>query len=329
MFRIGLAGVGHLGKHHLRILQDLPELEFTGCFDIDPGVQKREREKGVVVYHTFQEMLGEVDGIDIVVPTKDHHSLALQALQAGKHIFVEKPIARTLDEARDIVELATDRDLIVQVGHIERFNPAILALKDFPLDPRFIESHRLSQFQPRGTDVAVVLDLMIHDIDIIQSLVKSPVSEVAASGVAVVTDSIDIANARLTFENGCVANITASRISQKSMRKLRIFQQAAYISVDFHNNTTEIYQLREPGQHNEGAIPVILGEMQYQNEKKHIIYEQLPVPEINALQEELRAFAQAVNKQQSPAVSGSEGLRALEVAQLIQQKIQESSVSTE
>lgn len=329
MFRIGLAGVGHLGKHHLRILQELPELEFAGCFDIDSKVQDREREKGIMVFHTYQEMLDQVDAVDIVVPTKEHHPLAMQALQAGKDVFVEKPIAKTLDEARDIVGLAGDSNLIVQVGHIERFNPAILALKDFPLNPRFIESHRLSQFQPRGTDVAVVLDLMIHDIDIILSLVKSPVSAMAASGVPVVTDSIDIANARLTFENGCVANITASRISQRSMRKLRIFQQAAYISVDFHNNTTEIYQLGDPEQGDEEAIPVILGEMQYQNGQKYILYEQPPVPEINALKEELRAFAQAVNQRQTPVVSGVDGLRALEVAQLIQQKIQKSSVSPE
>ncbi len=327
MIRIGLAGVGHLGRHHLRILQELPEMEFAGCFDIDPQVQDREREKGITVYPAYQEMLNQVDAVDIVVPTKEHHRLAMQALRAGKDVFVEKPIAKTLGEARDIVDLAADRNLIVQVGHIERFNPAILALKDFPLDPRFIESHRLSQFQPRGTDVAVVLDLMIHDIDIILSLVNSPVSAVAASGVAVVTDSIDIANARLTFENGCVANITASRISQKSMRKLRIFQQAAYISVDFHNNTTELYQLRDPIQSDEDVIPVILGEMQHQNEKKYIIYEQPPVPEVNALKEELRAFTLAVNRQRSPAVSGYDGLRALEVAQLIQYKIQESPVS--
>ncbi|MEJ2050704.1 MAG: Gfo/Idh/MocA family oxidoreductase, partial [Calditrichota bacterium] len=207
---------------------------------------------------------------------------------------------------------------------IERFNPAILALKDFPLNPRFIESHRLAQFQQRGTDVAVVLDLMIHDIDIILSLVHSPVQNVEAAGVSVITNSIDIANARLSFENGCVANITASRISQKAMRKLRIFQPAAYVSIDFQDGSAEIYRLRDAVQAND-SIPLVLGEMSYQDVKKYIVYEQPPVDDVNALKEELAAFARAVSRHERPVVSGEDGLHALEVAQLIQQKIKEVS----
>jgi len=329
MIRIGLAGVGHLGKHHLRLLQGVPEATLAGCFDIDPQVRQREQSNGIRVFDSYDEMLQHVDAVDIVVPTKDHHALALQALNAGKHIFLEKPIAKTLEEAQDIVEAAEKEGLTVQVGHIERFNPAILALKDYSLNPRFIESHRLSQFQPRGTDVAVVLDLMIHDIDIILSLVKSPVKSVAASGVSVITETIDIANARVTFENGCVANITASRISQKGMRKLRIFQPAAYISIDFQNNSTEVYRLEDGSPGDMEGIPLVLGEMEYQGDTKYIVYEQPQVSEMNALEEELKSFVNAVAHHQNAPVSGADGLRALEVAQLIQQRIQESATISE
>jgi len=308
----------------LRLLQDVPDLEVAGCFDTDPAVQDTLQEQGVPLYRTFEELLADVDAVDIVVPTRAHYDLATRALTRGKHVFLEKPIAETLEQARDLVQLAADQDVILQVGHIERFNPAILALKDFPLNPRFIESHRLAQFQQRGTDVAVVLDLMIHDIDIILSLVRSPVQNVEAAGVSVITDSIDIANARLSFENGCVANITASRISQKAMRKLRIFQPQAYVSVDFQSGSAEIYRLKDAvGQ--EESTPVVLGEMAYQGAKKYIVYEQPHAGDVNALKEELVAFDRAITNHQRPVVSGEDGLHALEVAQLIQQKIQEVS----
>lgn len=324
MNRIGIAGVGHLGRHHLRLLQDVPDLEVAGCYDTDPGVQDQLREQGLPVYETFGDLLSDADAVDIVVPTRAHYELATEALSRGKHVFLEKPIAETLEQARDLVQLAGDQDVILQVGHIERFNPAILALKDFPLNPRFIESHRLAQFQQRGTDVAVVLDLMIHDIDIILSLVRSPVENVEAAGVSVITNSIDIANARLSFENGCVANITASRISQKAMRKLRIFQPQAYVSVDFQSGNAEIYRLKDAVGQDE-SIPVVLGEMTYQEVKKYIVYEQPHANDVNALKEELVAFGRAITNHQRPVVSGEDGLHALEVAQLIQQKIQEVS----
>jgi len=324
--KIGLVGVGHLGQHHRRLLREIPEVELIGCFDTDPEVQARERERGVTVFEKYDELLAAADAVDIVVPTDEHYPLAKKALASGKHIFLEKPITETVAQARELVELAHSKNLIVQVGHIERFNPAVTALHDLDLQPRFIESHRLSQFQPRGTEVAVILDLMIHDIDIILSLVKSPVAQIEASGVPVITNSIDIANARISFENGCVANVTASRISQKAMRKIRIFQPAAYISIDFLQNSTEIYRLKESSQEADTPLPIIIGEMEHHGVKKQIVYEQPVVDETNPLRDELSAFIESIENGTRPIVSGEDGLRALEVAQMIQAKIQESSV---
>jgi len=328
MIRIGLIGVGHLGKHHRRLLQEIPDVEFAGCFDIDPEVKERERQRGIHVYDSSRALIEDVDAVDIVTPTTDHFHLAKQALQSGKHIFIEKPMTETPEQARELISLADSHDLRMQIGHIERFNPAVNALRELNLNPRFIESHRLAQFQPRGTEVAVILDLMIHDIDIILSLVNSPVEKVEASGVPVVTHSVDIANARVTFENGCVANITASRISQKSMRKLRIFQQSTYISIDFLTKTTEIYRLKEAGNDESGGMPVILGEMEYEGEKKYIVYEQPTIRETNALEEELRSFVRAMQSGDRPVVSGEDGLRALKVARLIEAKVADSRVTS-
>lgn len=324
--KIGLVGVGHLGQHHRRLLREIPEVELAGCFDKDPGVQARERERGVTVFESYDELLAAADAVDIVVPTDEHYPLAKVALASGKHIFLEKPITETVAQARELVELAHSKNLILQVGHIERFNPAVTALHDLDLQPRFIESHRLSQFQPRGTEVAVILDLMIHDIDIILSLVKSPVAQIEASGVPVITNSIDIANARISFENGCVANVTASRISQKAMRKIRVFQPAAYISIDFLQNSTEIYRLKESSKDAETPLPFIIGELEHHGVKKQIVYEQPVVNETNPLRDELSAFVKSIENGTRPIVSGEDGLRALEVAQMIQTKIQESSV---
>jgi len=324
--KIGLVGVGHLGQHHRRLLREIPEVELVGCFDTDPEVQARERERGVTVFEKYDDLLAAADAVDLVVPTDEHYPLAKKALAQGKHIFLEKPITETVAQARELVDLAHSKNLILQVGHIERFNPAITALHDLDLQPRFIESHRLSQFQPRGTEVAVILDLMIHDIDIIMSLVKSPVAHIEASGVPVITTSIDIANARISFENGCVANVTASRISQKAMRKIRIFQPAAYISIDFLQNSTEIYRLRESFKDTDTPLPFIIGEMEHHGVKKQIVYEQPVVDETNPLRDELSAFVESIENGTQPIVSGEDGLRALEVAQMIQAKIQESSV---
>lgn len=326
MIRIGLVGVGHLGQHHRRLLQELPDATLTGCHDTDPEVRERERNLGIQVFDSFDELLNASDAVDLVIPTYEHYFLAKQVLEAGKHLFIEKPVTETVPQARELVNLATSKNLVFQVGHIERFNPAITSLRDIELAPKFIESHRLSQFQPRGTEVAVILDLMIHDIDIILSLVRSPVAQVEASGVPVITQSVDIANARIRFENGTVANVTASRISRKAMRKIRIFQPAAYISIDFLQNSAEIYRLRDKDAGDASAIPFLLGEMEYGGIKRQIVYEQPAIEETNPLKDELAEFVDAITNSRRPIVSGEDGLHALEVAEMIQTKIRESSV---
>src|ERR1051326_2729340 len=232
--RVGIVGVGHLGALHAKMFSQIPTAELVGVVDADSAraglVAGEVRTRA---FPTYQELLKNVQAVSIVTPTSTHFELARMAIDAGIHVFVEKPITTTTEQAETLVNLSRSRNVTVQVGHIERFNPALLALEKYKINPMFVESHRLAQFNPRGTDVAVVLDLMIHDIDIILSLVRSPVERIEANGVAVVSNSIDIANARLQFANGCVANVTASRISQKKMRKMRLFQRDAYISVDF------------------------------------------------------------------------------------------------
>jgi predicted dehydrogenase len=263
--------------------------------------------------------------VTIATPTSSHHATALAALGAGKHLFVEKPITQTVEEADDLCRVAREAGLIIQVGHIERFNPAILALDQFTINPMFVESHRLAQFNPRGTDVAVVLDLMIHDIDLILSFVRSPVTRIDANGIAVVSDSVDIANARLQFGNGCVANVTASRISQRKMRKMRLFQRNEYISIDFSEGSAEVFRLLE------GEAPgtpgtMMLGEIGAGKHRRTIVYEQPQVKEVNALQYEIDLFARTIQEGGVPVVSGDDGRRALEVARRIMDTIQEQTV---
>ncbi len=326
MLKVGIAGIGHLGKHHLRLLGEIPDVKVSGCFDTDPEVQRSLKDKGYHVFEDYDDLVQASDAVDIVVPTDKHHPLALKALQSGCHVFLEKPITETINDARELVALADKHNLVLQVGHIERFNPALSSLRGITLNPRFIESHRLAQFNPRGTEVAVILDLLIHDIDVILALVDSPVQKIDASGVPVITDSADIANARVTFENGCVANITASRISQNTMRKLRIFQPSAYISIDFHQGNTEIYRLRDESEESTTEMPVIMGKMEYKGASKYIVYEQPEAEDRNALLEELKSFVNSITTGEPPLVSGKDGVKALEVAQLIQEKVRESSV---
>ena len=247
-FRVGVIGVGHLGALHVRMLKDLPGAHIAGIFDASPErLAKMAAEHGVPAFPGVSELLREVDAVTIATPTSTHFAVGKEALESGKHIFVEKPITQSVGEAEMLCRLARERGLILQVGHIERFNPAILALEPYEIRPLFIESHRLSQFNPRGTDVPVVLDLMIQDLDLILSFVRAPVKSIEASGVAVVSDTADIANARIQFANGCVANVTASRISQRKMRKMRLFQQNRYISIDFSDGTAEVFRLAGEG----------------------------------------------------------------------------------
>lgn len=322
--KVGIAGTGHLGKLHAKMFTSIPECKLAGVFDVDQSTSKTVSEEyGTETYNNLQDLLNQVEAVSIAATTSAHYDLAKECIKAGKHIFIEKPITATIPQAEEIVRIAAEKDLNLQVGHIERFNPALVSLEQYILEPMFIQTDRLAQFNPRGTDVAVVLDLMIHDIDIILSLIKSKVKQIDASGVAVVSDSIDIANARIQFENGAVANVTASRISQKKMRKMRIFQRDNYISLDFITGLSEVYRL-VPLDQDTGMTTLSFGEIGIGNKKRRVIYEQPEVKEQNALQYELQLFVNSVINKTKPIVSGEEGLRALKVAELILQKIEES-----
>jgi predicted dehydrogenase len=314
--KIGLIGVGKLGAMHANSLSQNPETELTGVFDADAQRTQEIADKfHCAAFASLTELLTHVEAVGIIVPTTLHHRVTLQALAAGKPVFVEKPIAGSITEAEEMVQLALKKNIALQVGHIERFNPAIRALDGRPLKPMFIESHRLAPFDPRGTDVAVVLDLMIHDIDIILSIVQSEVTDLHANGVAVVSDEVDIANARITFANGCVANVTASRISQRKMRKMRLFQRDAYISIDFLQRLTEVFQLIED--ENGQPSTVVLGQIEKGAHKRNIIYEQAPIPEGDAMTAEWNSFIHAIRQNVRPIVSGEDGLKALKIAQEI------------
>lgn len=319
--RVGVIGVGHLGRLHTKMLSSMEGVRFAGVCDMDPAkAASVATEFGTRAFATQAELLAEVDAVTIATSTTAHFAVAQEAIRRKIHVFLEKPITETVAEAEELCRMAAEARVTVQVGHIERFNPAILALDGLALQPLFVESHRLAQFKPRGTDVAVVLDLMIHDIDLILSFVRSPVRQIDASGVAVVSDTIDIANARIQFENGCVANVTASRISQRAMRKMRLFQPNAYISLDFSEGLAEVFRLM-PEDAGDVRGAMVLGEMGLGKNRKKIVYEQPEAKEINALQHELALFVQAVKNGTTPAVTADDARRALEVAASIMQKI--------
>jgi len=320
--KVGVIGVGHLGSLHAKMYARMRAVKLVGIYDINLKLsQKIAKEFGTTPYSSLEQLLSSVDAVSIATPTSTHYEVAKEVIEKGKHLLIEKPLAVTLEEAENLVKLAEKEGIKLQVGHIERFNPAIIALESYNLNPLFIESHRLAQFNPRGTDVAVVLDLMIHDIDLILSLVKSRVTQIDANGVSVISETPDIANARIQFENGCVANVTASRISQNKMRKMRIFQRDAYISIDFAQGKSEVFRLVDDNSKN--VIPtMLLGQINQGNRKRIIIYEQPEIKEINALEYELTKFVEAVQNNLEPPVTGYDGLRALEVAQKILHKIE-------
>ena len=315
MIKAGVFGAGHLGKIHLRLLNESDRYEFVGFYDPDKkNAQILSKEKGYKYYDTPEALVKAVDMVDIVTPTLSHHEMAMLSLKNGNHIFIEKPIANNVDEANEITAFAKAKNLLGQVGHVERFNPAFKAAISSITQPMFIESHRLSEFNPRGTDVPVVLDLMIHDIDIVLSLVKSPIKSVSASGVSVISATPDIANARIEFENGCVANLTASRISLKMMRKTRFFQKDAYISVDFLEKNVEIVKMKDaPKELTDFAMILQNAE----GKKKQIYFENPKIENSNAILEELESFADAIENQTTPIVSLENGTKALEVANII------------
>ena len=322
--KVGVIGTGHLGKIHTKLFKKIENCELVGVYDKDYQVaQKVAAEFKVKAFENISKLFDEVDAVDIVSTTSAHYVLAKEAFTSKKHVFVEKPITAHIWEAEELIKIADEHKLTLQVGHIERFNPALISLEKYHLNPLFVQVDRLAQFNPRGTDVAVVLDLMIHDIDIILSLVNSEVKNVSASGVAVVSDNIDIANARIEFENGAVANVTASRISQKKMRKMRIFQHNAYISLDFITGVSEVFRLVPPDQMPTNSF-MAFGEMGVGDKKRMVVYEQPEFKEVNALKVELEHFVSAIAKGERPVVSGKDGLKALRVAEMIIQKIEES-----
>jgi predicted dehydrogenase len=313
----GVIGLGHLGSLHAKMLAGAEGAKLAMVYDIDGEVAARVAgEHATRIAADCDELFDNVDAVSIATPTSTHFDIASEAIRRGKPVFLEKPITETVEQARALNALARKHGVIVQVGHIERFNPAIVALDNYGIAPLFVESHRLAQFNPRGTDVAVVLDLMIHDIDIILSLVRSDVTSIDASGLAVVSDTADIANARLKFANGCVANITASRISQNRLRKMRLFQKNAYISIDFLQGQSEVFRLVDP---DADVVPTyMLGMIEKGKIKRNIVYEQPPVPEQhNPLRYELQLFVNAVRNGTAPVVDGYAGQQALEVAEEI------------
>jgi predicted dehydrogenase len=323
MLKIGVIGVGHLGKIHLRQIKEIPAYTLVGFYDIDPEASKAvSAEFGIPAFPSMEELIKAVDVVDVVVPTISHFDCAVAGIKQTKHVFVEKPIASTLAEAKTLVALANEANIKTQVGHVERFNPAFLAVKDKIDHPMFIEAHRLTQFNPRGMDVSVVLELMIHDIDIILSVVKSDVKRVSASGVPVISDTPDIANARIEFDNGCVANLTASRISLKNMRKMRMFQKDAYISVDMLSHKSELIRVKDVnGASEAGGQFSFVMDMGKDKKKKQVDIEQPVVSPNNAIRMELQAFADSILNNQPTRVTIEDGAKALEVAYKVIEKI--------
>jgi predicted dehydrogenase len=310
--KIGVLGAGHLGKIHLRLLKESARYDLVGFYDTQPQQAARiSREFGYRSFNDINSLLKSVDVVDIVTPTVTHYELAKSALERGKHVFLEKPITTTVEEAKDLVELAKKKNLQGMVGQVERFNPAFMAARPHIKHPMFIESHRLAEFNPRGTDVSVVLDLMIHDIDAVLSVVSSKVVDVQASGVSVISDTPDIANARLRFENGCVANLTASRISMKTLRKSRFFQRDAYVSVDFFEKKVEVVRMQNAPESPEDFAMVLENA---EGIKKQIFFDNPNVSKGNAIQLELENFADAIQNNKKPAVTLQAGTSALEVA---------------
>lgn len=324
MLKVGVFGVGHLGKFHLNNWKEIKNTELVGFYDPDDSIAQEVIGKYQLPrFLDAAKLIDACDLVDIVAPTPQHFTLCEQAIRKGKHVFVEKPLANTMEEAKELVQLVKESNIKLQVGHVERFNPAYLAVESIPLNPLFIEVHRLAQFNPRGTEVSVILDLMIHDIDIILSLVRSEVKNISASGVAVMTDTPDIASVRIEFNNGCVANLTSSRISMKKMRKMRFFQKDAYIGIDFLNKKTEIIKLKTPQD-----LDVFAFDIETPNGKKTIALSNPSIPEVNAIKMELEKFCEAILNNTPTRVSEVDGFRAMDIAHQILTKIKHNTINT-
>lgn len=324
MLKIGVLGAGHLGKIHLNCIKQLGNYELVGFFDLDPDQAARvSAETGIKAFENMDALIDAVDVVDIVTPTVSHFDCATRSMRKFKHVFIEKPLVATPEEARLLIDLSIEAGVKVQVGHVERFNPAFMAARPFIGQPMFIETHRLAQFNPRGTDVPVILDLMIHDLDIVLSLVDADIRKVSASGVAVVSDTPDIANARVEFDNGCVANLTASRISMKNMRKTRFFQRDAYISVDFLEKTTEIIRMQGVDPDNVDPLAMIL-DLGEGKQPKQIMFDKPIIEPINAIMTELEHFAIAIETNTTPIVTINDGYAALDLAHRIMRKMNDA-----
>lgn len=323
MNKIGVLGAGHLGKIHIKCIQESDKLELVGFYDPDPeNAMEVEHKFGIRRFQSAEELIEACQIVDIVTPTVSHFDCASIALKKFRHVFIEKPLTTTLAEARQLIDLAKEAHVKVQVGHVERFNPAFTATLPYIQNPMFVETHRLAQFNPRGTDVPVILDLMIHDIDIVLSVIKSPIKRIHASGVAVVSDTPDIANARIEFNNGCVANLTASRISMKNMRKSRFFQKDSYIAVDFLTKESEIIRMKDaPDQPGPFAMILELGQGKT---PKEIFVEKPEVKPVNAIKTELETFLDSIEQDKTPLVTIEDGYNSLEVAYKIMEKINQS-----
>lgn len=327
MLKIGVLGAGHLGKIHLKCIKEIDGYELVGFYDTDAKrVKEVELDFGIKGFESISELINAVNVVDIVTPTVSHFDCAKQAIKNLKHVFIEKPIAANPAEARALIEFTNKENVKVQVGHVERFNPAFIAARNAIDNPMFIECHRLSLFNPRGTDVPVVLDLMIHDIDIILNVVGSEVKNVYASGVNVVSDTPDIANARIEFENGAVANLTASRISLKNMRKIRFFQRDAYITVDFLGKVLEIVKLEELDGEPDDPMAMVI-DLGPNKKKRRVYFDKPQVENINAIVEELKSFKDSILNNTSPRVTIEDGYNALNVAHMISEKINNSSIA--
>lgn len=318
MLKIAILGVGHLGKYHINNWKEIEGVSIVGFFDPnEENAQYAQSHYQLERFIDVNQLMDACDAVDIIAPTIYHFELCEMAIRKGKHVFVEKPLTNTMDEARTLVKLAKESNVKFQVGHVERFNPAFLALNNQTLHPMFIEVHRIAEFNPRGTDVSVVLDLMIHDIDIILHIVKSNVSYIAANGVAVMSDTPDIANVRIEFDNGCVANLTSSRISLKKMRKIRLFQKDAYIGIDFLEKKTEIIKLNQQEEKHDFTFDI-----ETNNGTKTIGISNPKVAPSNAIKSELQAFKDAIDNNTDTPVTIIDGFRAMEVAHLILEKIE-------
>ena len=317
MLNVGVFGVGHLGKYHLNNWREIQGIKLIGFFDPNNDIAKEvAAEYGLKRFLDEDKLFDACDIIDVVVPTDRHYEVCMRALRKGKHVFVEKPLAHTMEEAKALVGMVREANVKLQVGHVERFNPAYLAIKNIPINPMFIEVHRLAQFNPRGTEVSVILDLMIHDIDIVLSMVKSGVKNIQASGVAVMTETPDIANVRIEFNNGCVANLTSSRISMKKMRKMRLFQKDAYIGIDFLEKKTEIIKLKQTTD-----TDVFSFDLETPNGTKTIAVANPEILQASAIKLELESFIDAIINNKQTVVSEIDGLLAMEVAHQILDKI--------